>query len=113
MYGIDLHNKEDRYFAICDNKHQKFAFLSFKRLITANKVPPVNLELEKLKSEQRNEAEGILHPTDIQENELSTLLYDHKEAFATDKEPLGAIGTEIENILSIERPYPPLLRRPA
>ncbi|MBW0551773.1 hypothetical protein O181_091488 [Austropuccinia psidii MF-1] len=49
-----------------------------------------------------------------QENELSALLYDHKVAFASDKEPLGAIiGHEFDIILNIERPYPPLLRRPA
>ncbi|MBW0564420.1 hypothetical protein O181_104135 [Austropuccinia psidii MF-1] len=50
MYGIDLHNNKDRYFTIGDNKHQKFAFLPFKRQITVNKVSPVNLELEKFKS---------------------------------------------------------------
>ncbi|MBW0585482.1 hypothetical protein O181_125197 [Austropuccinia psidii MF-1] len=82
--------------------------------ITVNKVSPVNLELEKFKSEQLNEAEISLHLTDKQENELSSLLYDHRGAFASDKEPLGAIiGHEVDIILNIERPYPPLLRRPA
>ncbi|MBW0537503.1 hypothetical protein O181_077218 [Austropuccinia psidii MF-1] len=53
-----------------------------------------------------------LHLTDKQENELSTLFYEHKEAFASDKEPLGeTIGHEVDIILDIERPYPPLLRR--
>ncbi|MBW0559799.1 hypothetical protein O181_099514 [Austropuccinia psidii MF-1] len=52
--------------------------------------------------------------TDKQENELSALLYDHREAFASDKEPLGAIiGHEVDITLNIERPYPPLLIRPA
>ncbi|MBW0552845.1 hypothetical protein O181_092560 [Austropuccinia psidii MF-1] len=46
MYGTDLHNNKDRYFTIGDNKHQKFAFLPFKRQITGNKVSTVNLELE-------------------------------------------------------------------
>ncbi|MBW0467089.1 hypothetical protein O181_006804 [Austropuccinia psidii MF-1] len=50
----------------------------------------------------------------ITESELSSLLYDHKEAFESDKEPLGAIvGHEFDIILNIERTYPPLLRRPA
>ncbi|MBW0525919.1 hypothetical protein O181_065634 [Austropuccinia psidii MF-1] len=114
MYGIDLHNNKDRYFTIGDNKRQKFAFLPFKRQITVKKVSPVNLELEKFKSEQLNEAEISLHLTNVQENELSSLLYNHKEAFASDKEPLGAIiGHGVDIILNIERPYPPLLRRPA
>ncbi|MBW0566628.1 hypothetical protein O181_106343 [Austropuccinia psidii MF-1] len=114
MYGIDLHNKKYRYFTIGDNKNQKFAFLPFKRQITANKVSPINIELEKFKSKQLREAEIRLHLTDKQENELSSLLYDHKGGFSSDKEPLGAIiRHEVDIILNTERPYPPLLRRPA
>ncbi|MBW0520398.1 hypothetical protein O181_060113 [Austropuccinia psidii MF-1] len=113
MYGIDLHNKNNRYFTIGDNKNQRFPFLPFKRHIPVNKVSPVNLELEKFKSEQANEAEMSLHLTDKQESELSSLLYDHKEAFASDKEPLGAIFChEVDIIINIKRPYPPLLRKP-
>ncbi|MBW0521951.1 hypothetical protein O181_061666 [Austropuccinia psidii MF-1] len=112
MYGIDLHNNKDRYFNIGDNKCRKCAFLPFRRQITVSQVAPVNLELERFKSEQLNEAEISLHLTDSQENELSALLYDHKEAFASDKEPLGAIiGHKADIILNIERTYPPLLRR--
>ncbi|MBW0541041.1 hypothetical protein O181_080756 [Austropuccinia psidii MF-1] len=82
--------------------------------ITVSKVALINLELERFRSEQLNEAEISLHLTDIQENKLSALLYDHKEAFASDKEPLGAIVChEVDIILDIERPYPLLLRRPA
>ncbi|MBW0556056.1 hypothetical protein O181_095771, partial [Austropuccinia psidii MF-1] len=52
--------------------------------------------------------------SDKQENELSAILYDHKEAFASDKEPLGAlIGHEVDITPNIERPYPPLVRLPA
>ncbi|MBW0550925.1 hypothetical protein O181_090640 [Austropuccinia psidii MF-1] len=114
MYGIDPHKNKDRYFTIGDNKHQKLAFLPLKRQITVSKVAPVNLELERVKSEQLNQAEISLNITDSQENELSALSYDHKEAFASDKEPLGAsIGHEDDIILIIERLYPPLLRIPA
>ncbi|MBW0546163.1 hypothetical protein O181_085878 [Austropuccinia psidii MF-1] len=114
MYGVYLQNRKDRYLTIGENKRQKFAFLPVKKQITVNKVSPVNLELEKLKSEQLREAEISLHMTDKQENEISSLLYDHKGAFASDKEPLGEIiGHEVDIILNIERPYPQLLRRPA
>ncbi|MBW0489640.1 hypothetical protein O181_029355 [Austropuccinia psidii MF-1] len=42
------------------------------------------------------------------------LLFKYKSAFATDKEPLGAIiGHKVDIILNVEKPYPPLLRRPA
>ncbi|MBW0500451.1 hypothetical protein O181_040166 [Austropuccinia psidii MF-1] len=50
----------------------------------------------------------------ITKRQLYALLYDHQEAFASDKEPLGAIvGHEVDIILNIERSCPPLLRRPA
>ncbi|MBW0548695.1 hypothetical protein O181_088410 [Austropuccinia psidii MF-1] len=82
--------------------------------IKVSKVSPVNLELERFKSEPLSEAKISLHLTDKKENELSALLYDHREAFASEKEPLGEIiGHEVDIILNIERPYPPLLRRPA
>ncbi|MBW0516702.1 hypothetical protein O181_056417 [Austropuccinia psidii MF-1] len=45
---------------------------------------------------------------------LIDLLFKYKNAFATDKEPLGTIiGHEVDIILNVEKPYPPLLRRPA
>ncbi|MBW0580865.1 hypothetical protein O181_120580 [Austropuccinia psidii MF-1] len=46
--------------------------------------------------------------------ELIEILFQYREAFASDNEPLGAIkGHEVDIILNVERPYPPLLRRPA
>ncbi|MBW0559318.1 hypothetical protein O181_099033 [Austropuccinia psidii MF-1] len=45
---------------------------------------------------------------------LIYLLFKYKNAFETDKEPLGAIiGHEVDIILNVENPDPPLLRRPA
>ncbi|MBW0541696.1 hypothetical protein O181_081411 [Austropuccinia psidii MF-1] len=47
-------------------------------------------------------------------NELIDVLYTYNNAFASDNEPLGAIkGHEVDIILNIDRPYPPLLGRPA
>ncbi|MBW0497375.1 hypothetical protein O181_037090 [Austropuccinia psidii MF-1] len=46
--------------------------------------------------------------------ELIEILFQYREAFVSDNEPLGAIkGHEVEIMLNVERPYPPLLRRPA
>ncbi|MBW0587616.1 hypothetical protein O181_127331 [Austropuccinia psidii MF-1] len=42
------------------------------------------------------------------------LLFTYKNSFSTDKEPLGAmIAHEVDIILNVEKPYPPLLRIPA
>ncbi|MBW0539645.1 hypothetical protein O181_079360 [Austropuccinia psidii MF-1] len=45
---------------------------------------------------------------------LISIRFKYKSAFSTDKDPLGAIiGNEVDNILNVGKPYPPLLRRPA
>ncbi|MBW0519733.1 hypothetical protein O181_059448 [Austropuccinia psidii MF-1] len=47
-------------------------------------------------------------------HELIDVLYTYNNAFASDNEPLGAIkGHEVDITLNIDRPYPPVLRRPA
>ncbi|MBW0548381.1 hypothetical protein O181_088096 [Austropuccinia psidii MF-1] len=98
----------------CSSIHFIFGNENLMIQIKVSKVSPVSLDLEKFKSEQLNEAEISLHLTDKQESEISALLYDYKEAFASDKESLGEIvGHEVEIILKIERAYPPLLKRPA
>ncbi|MBW0493265.1 hypothetical protein O181_032980 [Austropuccinia psidii MF-1] len=39
-------------------------------------------------------------------------LFKYKNAFSTDKEPLGAIIEHaVDVILNVEKPYPPVLRR--
>ncbi|MBW0550086.1 hypothetical protein O181_089801 [Austropuccinia psidii MF-1] len=46
--------------------------------------------------------------------ELIEILFQYREAFDSDNEPLGAIkGHEVDIMLNVERPYAPLLRRPA
>ncbi|MBW0535847.1 hypothetical protein O181_075562 [Austropuccinia psidii MF-1] len=45
------------------------------------------------------------------EEQLIDLLLKYKNAFETDKEPLGAIIVhEVDIILNVEKPYTPLLR---
>ncbi|MBW0578038.1 hypothetical protein O181_117753 [Austropuccinia psidii MF-1] len=45
---------------------------------------------------------------------LINLLYTYKNTFASDNEPLGTIkGHKVDINLNIDRPYPPVLRRPA
>ncbi|MBW0567009.1 hypothetical protein O181_106724 [Austropuccinia psidii MF-1] len=46
--------------------------------------------------------------------ELIGIFFQYREAFALDNDPLGAIkGHEVDIMLNVERPYTPLLRRPA
>ncbi|MBW0474109.1 hypothetical protein O181_013824 [Austropuccinia psidii MF-1] len=47
-------------------------------------------------------------------DKLIDLLFKYKNAFKTDREPLAAIvGHEVDIILNVEKPYPPVLRRTA
>ncbi|MBW0475761.1 hypothetical protein O181_015476 [Austropuccinia psidii MF-1] len=46
--------------------------------------------------------------------ELIEIIFKYREDFASDNEPLGAIkGHKVDIMLNLERPYPPVLRRPA
>ncbi|MBW0543983.1 hypothetical protein O181_083698 [Austropuccinia psidii MF-1] len=46
--------------------------------------------------------------------DLIDVLYTYKHAFASDNEPLGTIrGHDVDITLNIDRPYSPVLRRPA
>ncbi|MBW0490916.1 hypothetical protein O181_030631 [Austropuccinia psidii MF-1] len=65
-------------------------------------------------TEKLKEAEFNHQLTVKMKEKLINLLFKYKNAFATDKEPLGSIiGNEVDIILNVEKPYPPLLRRPA
>ncbi|MBW0504328.1 hypothetical protein O181_044043 [Austropuccinia psidii MF-1] len=45
--------------------------------------------------------------------ELINVFYTYKNSLASDNEPLGTIkGHEVDITLNIDRPYPPVLRRP-
>ncbi|MBW0501156.1 hypothetical protein O181_040871 [Austropuccinia psidii MF-1] len=48
------------------------------------------------------------------EEKLIAHLFKYKDAFGTDKEPLGSIILhKVDIILNVENPYPTLLRQPA
>ncbi|MBW0574427.1 hypothetical protein O181_114142 [Austropuccinia psidii MF-1] len=113
IYGIDINNHEDRYSTIGENKRQKFAFPLQKRKISVIKQVK-NVNKEKFVSDQLIEAQISPELTLEMKEELIEILFQYREAFASDNEPLGAInGHEVGIILNVERPHLPLLRRPA
>ncbi|MBW0476951.1 hypothetical protein O181_016666 [Austropuccinia psidii MF-1] len=82
MYGIDIYNSKNRHITIGTNKERKF-LLDIYQVSTQD-------PLEELLNEFR-------------EGQFSTAL----------TKPLGKIkGHDIELYLDVERPYPPMLRRP-
>ncbi|MBW0514502.1 hypothetical protein O181_054217 [Austropuccinia psidii MF-1] len=123
-YGIDISNQKDRYSTIGDNKRQrfgffnnkrqKFGFFNNKRQIAVIKNEEKSPSKEFFITEQLKEAEFNHELTEKIKEKLIDLLFKYKNSFATDKEPLGAIIVhEVDIIHNIEKPDPPLLRRPA
>ncbi|MBW0529564.1 hypothetical protein O181_069279, partial [Austropuccinia psidii MF-1] len=113
IYGIYINNHKGRYFTIGENKRQKFAFPPEKREITVI-IQVKNVNKGKFVSDQLIEAQISTKLTLEMKEELIEILFQHREAFASDNEPLGAInGHEVDIMLNVERPYPPLLKRPA
>ncbi|MBW0511637.1 hypothetical protein O181_051352 [Austropuccinia psidii MF-1] len=114
IYGIEISNQKDRYFTIGDNKRQKCGSLNNERQMTVFKNEEKSPEMDFFITEKLKEAE-FNHGLRVKIKErLIDLLLKYKNAFATDKETLGAIiGHEVDIILNLEELYPPLLRRPA
>ncbi|MBW0533829.1 hypothetical protein O181_073544 [Austropuccinia psidii MF-1] len=113
IYGIDINNHKDRYLTIGANKRQKFAFPLEKREITVIRQVK-NVYKMKFVSNQLIEAQISPELTLEMKEKIIEILFQYREAFASDNEPLGAIkGREVEIMLNLERPYPPLLRIPA
>ncbi|MBW0577805.1 hypothetical protein O181_117520, partial [Austropuccinia psidii MF-1] len=113
IYGIDINNHKDRYFTIGEKKRQKFSFSNIPKQISI--VSSTNdTYKEEFVSNQLVEAQINPSLSPKMRNELINVLYTYNTAFASDNESLGAIrGHEVDITLNIDRPYPPVLRRPA
>ncbi|MBW0523763.1 hypothetical protein O181_063478 [Austropuccinia psidii MF-1] len=107
IYGIDINNHKDRYFTIGENKRQNLCLPLEKTKITVIRQVK-NVNKETFVSDKLIEAQISTELTLEMKEELIKLLFQYREAFASDNEPLESIkGHEVE------RSYPPLLRRPA
>ncbi|MBW0526195.1 hypothetical protein O181_065910 [Austropuccinia psidii MF-1] len=112
IYGIDISNQKERYFIIGDNNGKKFGFFNNKKQITVIKKEEENPEKDFFIGDQLKEEEFNQELTEKMKEKFIELLFKYKDGFSTDKEPLGAtIGHEVDIILNVEKPYPPLLRR--
>ncbi|MBW0504202.1 hypothetical protein O181_043917 [Austropuccinia psidii MF-1] len=104
MYGIDIYNSKNRHITICNKKKKKFS-LDIYQLSAQD-------PLEELLNEFR---EGQFSTTLRSKQKLSLLkkLRNNIPAFSIGGDPLGKIrGHDIELYLNVERPFPPMLRRP-
>ncbi|MBW0479382.1 hypothetical protein O181_019097 [Austropuccinia psidii MF-1] len=104
MYRIDIYNSKNRHITIGTNKEKKFSLHIYQ---ISSQDP-----LEDLLNEFR---EGQFSTTLTSKQKLSLLKVMRKDRSESviGEEPLGKIrGHDIEVYLDVERPYPPILRRP-
>ncbi|MBW0540575.1 hypothetical protein O181_080290 [Austropuccinia psidii MF-1] len=104
LYGIDIYNSKARHITIVKNKEKKFSLDIYQISI--------HDPLEKLLNEFK-EGQFRTNLTSKQKLSLMKMLRENRPAFAIDEAPLSKIrGHDIELYLDVERPYPPMLRRP-
>ncbi|MBW0563594.1 hypothetical protein O181_103309 [Austropuccinia psidii MF-1] len=113
IYGIDINNHKDRYFTIGENKRKKNSFSNMPKEISMISSAKDTYK-EGFVANQLVEAQINLSSSQKMRHGLIDVLYMYKNAFASDNESLGAIkGHEVDFPLNIDRPYHPVLRRPA
>ncbi|MBW0469833.1 hypothetical protein O181_009548 [Austropuccinia psidii MF-1] len=104
MYGIDIYNSKNRHITIATNKEKKFSLDIYQ--ISTNDPP------EELLNEFK-EVQFSTTLTSEQKLSLLKMLRQNRPSFSIGEEPLGKIrGRDIELYLDVERPYPPMMRRP-
>ncbi|MBW0538290.1 hypothetical protein O181_078005 [Austropuccinia psidii MF-1] len=114
IYGMDISSQKEKYFTMGENKRQKFGFLNNKKQSTVIKNEGKSPEKDCYIRDQLKEAESNQELTENMKEKLIDLLFKYKNSFSTDKEPLGSIiGNEVDIILNVDKPYPPLSRKPA
>ncbi|MBW0502608.1 hypothetical protein O181_042323 [Austropuccinia psidii MF-1] len=113
IYGIDINNHKDRYFTIGENRRNKFSFSNMCKQISIVSSKKDTYK-EEFVANKLVEAQINPYLSTKMRHELIDVLYTYTNAFASDNEPLGAMKVhEVDITLKIDRPYPPVLRRPA
>ncbi|MBW0562331.1 hypothetical protein O181_102046 [Austropuccinia psidii MF-1] len=113
IYCIDINNHKDRYLKLERKKRQKFDFSNMSKQIS---IVSTNKGMYKEEFVTNKLGEAQINPalSSKMRQELIDVLYTYRNAFSSDNEPLGTIsGNEVDINLNIDRPYPPVLRRPA
>lgn len=123
LYGIDIFHSRESYFTIGnDNKKKKFAFIKKQMIfnvIKEDKIPvhdkneiqpsinpKINIALENLMLGENMSKE--------QEKDVKNVVRKFHQAFALGETEIGTVKNhEVEIKLTVEKPYPPILRKAA
>jgi hypothetical protein len=115
MYGIDIFQSKERCYTIGGDWKKKFHICSINSAIEDKGYTSKQKEeeLEAFDKEYFKQAAVSDILTDQQKQEVLKICCENKEAFCTSDEPIGYIkGHDMKLELTVQRPYPPLLRRP-
>ena len=115
MYGFDINNSKERFFTIGhENQRKKWSFTDRKNILNIVSSTASSGEYEDFIENNFCEANVNSKLSTKETNDLRKLVYEFRTNFAKEGEPLTAIkGHEVDIELNIEKPYPPLLKRPA
>ena len=126
LYGIDIIQSRGRYFTIGGDWKRKFQICNINSSyentapIPCNELSEIeqsinnlNKELSDLNKEYFSQASLSDKLSDKQKEEILEICYQNSSAFCTSDNPIGNVqGNDMELTLTLEAPYPPLLRRP-
>ncbi|MBW0566836.1 hypothetical protein O181_106551 [Austropuccinia psidii MF-1] len=104
MYGVEIYNSKNRHITLGSSKEKKFSLHIFQM----SSEDPVEEFMNEFK-------EGQFSSNLTSKQRISGLKIHRKNrlAFSIGGERLGQIrGHDIELYLDLQRPYPPILRRP-
>ncbi|MBW0468611.1 hypothetical protein O181_008326 [Austropuccinia psidii MF-1] len=113
IYGIEVNNHKDRYFAIGEHERQKFSYSNISKQIS---VVSQNKDTYKNEFVAYQLVEAQFNPSLSlkMRHELIDVLYTYNNSFVSYNKPLGTIrGHKVDISLNIERPYPPVLIIPS
>ncbi|KAG0142188.1 hypothetical protein CROQUDRAFT_50645 [Cronartium quercuum f. sp. fusiforme G11] len=122
LYGIDIYHSRESYFTIGnDNKKKKFTFIKKQMILNItheHKEPAVH---------DRNKAQPSINPkvnialervmlgqnlSKTQENDMKDIIRKFHKAFALGDMEFGTVKNhEVEIKLTVEKPYPPILKK--
>jgi len=109
LYGIDIVNSREKYFTIGnDNKSKKFLIIKNHNVDNVEKY-----EMPEQLKKAFIESNINIRLDEKQQQDLNKVITKNKNAFAFGDRMLGKIiGHEVEIKLTINPPYPPILRKP-
>ncbi|KAG0147289.1 hypothetical protein CROQUDRAFT_22378, partial [Cronartium quercuum f. sp. fusiforme G11] len=120
IYGIDIIHSKEKFFTIGnENKRKKFALSHNKDILPVYKddINPANTGKDKASIQIKKKIEEADFASTLSTHEKQTiteLIHKYAEQFGLTGKEIGTISNHLVHVaLTIEKPYPPILRKAA